>query len=149
MEPRVKRRGRSTLACALCVVVLAPSAAADPKLQGTAETSLGYVDSVQSSPEAPGGSLRSRGVAWVLSPGLVLAVSSPSTLHRLGYRFQQDFLFGDSTASSSSNRLEYGGFYDLSPRVSLVLDANAVESTRFSSITFAAPGTEVIAPLPL
>jgi hypothetical protein len=125
------------------------SRAAEPTLQGVGETSLGYLDSAQSPPDGGPGRVRSRGVTWVLAPGLVLAFSSQRTEQRLGYRYQHDFLFGESATSSSTNTLDYLGFFDLSQRVALILDAGVVESNQNSSLTFAPPGTEFVGPLPL
>jgi hypothetical protein len=122
---------------------------AEPELQAIGETSLGYLQTTQSPADGSPGRDTSRGVVWVLAPGLELEVLSQRMQHRLGYRYQHDFLFGDSFTSSSTNTLEYLGFFDLSERVRLLLDAGVVESNQNSSITFAPPGTEFLGALPL
>jgi hypothetical protein len=65
----------------------------------------------------------------ILSPGLVLALSTPRSVHRLGYTFTYVlFLEGPPTQNSTANRLDYQGFVDVSPRTSLLLDANVMQS---------------------
>lgn len=125
------------------------ASAAEPTLQAIGETSLGYLNSVQSPPEGGPGRVRSQGVTWVLAPGLVLGLNSTRSQHRLGYRYQHDFLFDDSVSSSSTHALDYVGFFDLSERVGLALDGGVVESNQNSSLTFAPPGTEFLGTLPL
>jgi hypothetical protein len=125
--------------------------AAPPKLQGIAEASLGYTDNVRTTPDnpaAPQGDPRSQSAFLMLSPGAVLAHEAPRALQRLGYRFEYDLYFGESGASTASNRLDYRGFFDLAPGLQLVLGAAANQSDRFSSYAFAAPGTGVVSVLP-
>jgi hypothetical protein len=129
---------RFSFAAALVAMLVAGGApAADPKLQGVGEAGLGYLDTVQSAPDGAPGSVSTRGVVVLLSPGLLLAFSSPRTLQRVGYRYQHDFFLASTTTSSSTNRLEYLGFFDLSPRVALLLDANhRVPKTRLLHCSF-------------
>ena len=138
----------SVAAAFVATLVAGEASAADPKLQGVGEAGLGYLDTVQSAPDGAPGSVSTRGVVVLLSPGLVLAFSSPRTLQRVGYRYQHDFFLASTTTSSSTNRLEYLGFFDLSPRVALLLDARVAETNNYSSFTFAPPGTELLAALP-
>lgn len=123
---------------------------AAPKLQGIAESSIGYTDNVRTTPDSPElqGSPRTRGAFWMLSPGAVLAHESARAIQRLAYRFEYDLYFSQSSASSASNRLDYRAFFDLAPRVLLVLGASANESDRFSSISFSAPGAGLANALP-
>ncbi len=150
MARAITPRFRCSLsAIALSLSLAGSAAAAEPELQGVGETSLGYLDSVQSPPEGGPGRVRTRGVTWVIAPGLVLALTSKHSQHRIGYRYQLDILFGDSVTSSSTNTLDYLGYFDLSRRVGLALDGGVVESNQNSSLTFAPPGTEFLGALPL
>jgi hypothetical protein len=135
---------------ALLGLTLGGSASAWPKLQGVAESSLGYTDNVRTTPENGEelGAARSQGVFWMLSPGVVMAVQTRRVLQRLSYRYEYDLYFAESSASSSSNRLEYRGYVDLLPRVALVLGANVNQSDRFSSVAFSAPGAGAANVLP-
>jgi hypothetical protein len=116
--------------CFALVLALSRSAAADPKFQVTGDGSLGYTDNVQSAPTEPvaGVAPRAGGAFAVLRPGAVLALNTPQLLHRLSYEFTYNLFFGASGANTTSNRLEYRGFYDLSPRTTLVVGSSAVES---------------------
>jgi hypothetical protein len=147
MAHPVVQRVRASIFVALAVA--RPALAADPKLQAIGETSVGYLDSRQSPPDGSPGRDTTRGVTWVLAPGLALELLSRRTQQHIGYRYQHDFLFGESTTSSSTNTLDYLGFFDLSERVGLLVDAGVVESNQNSSITFAPPGTEFLGALPL
>lgn len=127
-----------------------PAGAAPPKVQGIGEASVGYTDNVRTTPDSPAaqGDPRSQSAFLMLSPGVVLAHEASRALQRLGYRFEYDLYFGESGASTASNRLDYRGFFDLSPRAALVLGAAANQSDRFSSYAFAAPGTGPVSVLP-
>jgi hypothetical protein len=126
------------------------STAAEPKLQLVGETSLGYLNSMQSPPPDGGpGSVTTSGVVWMIAPGVIFAYVSGRTNQHLGYRFQQDFLFGEDYSSSTTNTLDYLGFFDLSQRVGLILDARVVESNQNSPLTFAPTGSEFPGPIPL
>src|SRR5262245_17529073 len=113
----------SRVACLLWLS--AGQAGALPKLQGIAESSLGYSDNVRTTPSDPAlaGKPRSRGAFWMLSPAGVLALESPRYVQRLTYRYEYDLYFAESEASGSSNRLDYRAFFDLAPRLSLRLGA--------------------------
>src|SRR5262245_34980823 len=94
------RNVRTATFLVLLVVTFGRAApAAEPALQAVGETSLGYLDSSQSPPDGGPGRVRSRGLTWVLAPALVLDVSTQRVQQRLGYRYQHDFLFGDSFTS--------------------------------------------------
>jgi hypothetical protein len=104
---------------------------AGPVLQTVGATSVGYTDNVQSSPDkpTPGVPPKYGSPFTILSPGLVLALSTPRSIHRLSYAFT-DFLFfeGPPTQNSTANRLDYQGFVDVSPSTTLLLDANVLQS---------------------
>jgi hypothetical protein len=119
---------------------------ADPKLQGVGETSLGYTDNIQSAPSVLilNGTPKSDGGFLVLRPAVVLASASARSIHRLKYTYTYDLFFQRTSASSSSNQLEYRGFFDLSPRLDLVVGANAVQSDNSSSITLTPPGAGAV-----
>jgi len=140
-------KSRAARLLVLCGLGLAPRAAtAAPHLQAIGETSIGYTDNAQATPtdaEAHNGSL-----FWMLSPGAALVLASPRQAQRLSYRYEYDFYFNRSTSSSSTNRLDYRGFFELSRRTSLVLGASATQSDRFAKVAFAAPGAGVVGALP-
>src|SRR4051812_48303910 len=122
------------------------TAGARPKLQLVGESSLGYTDNAQAAPNAD--SLRTKSAFWMLSPGLNLALEEPRSLQRLGYRYEYDFYFNSGASSSSSNRFDYCGFFDLSRRLTLVLGGTATFADRFSSVAFAAPGGAAVGAVP-
>ncbi len=101
-----------------------------PSLQGVADTAFGYTDNLESSPSAPvaGIPARAPGVFALLSPSLVLAISAPRTSQRLAYTFTYILVFNDLAENSSTNRLDYQGFFDLTPTRTLLLDADIVQS---------------------
>lgn len=135
---------------AAVVLLSARHGQARPHLQAVGETSLGYTDNAQAAPSTStdGESVVARSVFWMLSPGGVLAYASPRQLQRLAYRYEYDLYFDAAASSSSSNRLDYRGFFDLAPRVTLVLGANATQSDRFNSVAFGAPGASVVGAVP-
>jgi hypothetical protein len=123
--------------------------AVQPQVQAVGQSSLGYTDNAQAVPRSEDGeTTRARSLFWMLSPGLVLALESPRALQHVGYRYEYDLYFNRGTTSSSSNRLDYRGFFDLSPRVNLVLGAAATQSDRFASVAFAAPGAGTVGAVP-
>jgi hypothetical protein len=122
-------------------------AAAAPHLQAVGESSLGYTDNAQASPRTA--DLHTKSAFWMLSPGVTLALASPRNVQRLSYRFEYDFYFNSAASSSSSNRLDYRGFFELSRRVTLVLGSRVTQSDRFSSVAFAAPGAGAVGALPV
>jgi hypothetical protein len=126
----------------------ASSSRAEPHLQAVGASSLGYTDNAQAATISQGAAARTKSAFWMLSPGLVLAFSTPRALQRLAYRYEYDFYFNSTASSSSSNRLDYRGFFELSRKVTLVLGGNATESDRFSKVAFAAPGAGTIGALP-
>jgi hypothetical protein len=131
------RSGRRTVATCAYVVIGASALAwahianADPNLQTVGTTSLGYTDNVESSPNTPipGVTPKSGSPFAILSPGLVLALSTPRSIHRLGYAFAYVVFFeGPPTQNSTANRLDYQGFVDVSRSAGLLLDANVTQS---------------------
>jgi hypothetical protein len=123
------------------------SAAAEPHLQAIGESSLGYTDNAQASPRAA--DLHTKSAFWMLSPGLTLALLTPRSLQRVSYRYEYDFYFNSAASSSSANRLDYRGFFELSRRTTLVLGGRATQSDRFNSVAFAAPGAGTVGALPV
>jgi hypothetical protein len=117
------------------------SALGAPKLQGVGETSVGYTDNIQSAPSVPipGGTPKSDGAFLVLSPGIVLASASSRAIQRLKYTYTYDLFFERTNVSTSSNQLEYRAFFDLSPRLGLIVGASAIQSNRYASIILAPP----------
>jgi hypothetical protein len=115
---------------------------ADPKIQGVGEASLGYTDNLQSAPTEPvaGVAPKEGGAFAVVRPGVVFALSSPRFLHRLSYEFTYNLFFVASRANTTSNRLEYRGFYDLSPRTTLVVGSSVVESNPDTATTLGGTG---------
>src|SRR5689334_19629075 len=103
----------SSLCAAIAVTTTLASAAAKPKIQGIGEASVGYTDNVQTDPETPlpGDTSRTSAAILMLSPGVLLAWGSARYGQRLSYQYEHDFFFAASDSSSSSNRLEYQGFF--------------------------------------
>jgi hypothetical protein len=145
MPARRACRGLAASAWLLLAFRAAPAAAL-PHLQATGESSLGYTDNSQASPTAA--DAHSRSFFWMLSPGVVLALDTPRRLQRLSYRYEYDLYFSRTSSSSSTNRLDYRGFFELSRRASLVLGLNGTQSDRFASVAFAAPGAGTVGALP-
>jgi hypothetical protein len=119
-------------------------AAALPHLQAVGESSLGYTDNAQGRGEGT----HTRSAFLMLSPGVVLALEAPRRLQRISYRYEYDFYFNSTASSSSSNRLDYRAFFELSRRVSLVLGATVLQSDRFNAVSFAAPGAGAVNAVP-
>jgi hypothetical protein len=146
------RRSKCALGFALAISALSPcrSALAAPKIQGVAETSVGYTDNAQSAPDLPlpGGTPRSGGVFVLLSPGVVVAAASERFIQRLKYTYTYALFVQGTNLSTSSNRLEYAGFFDLSPRVGLVVGAAAVQSDLYSALLLTPPGAGAVNALP-
>ncbi len=120
------------------------AAAAESQFQLVGDASLAYTDNVQSSPTEPvaGVAPKAGGAFASLSPGAVFARSTPRALHRLSYQFTYNFFFVATRANTASNRLEYRGFYDLSPRTTLVVGSSAVESNPDTATTLG--GTAIL-----
>ena len=134
----------------MSLLFVSAGASAAPKLQGVGETSIGYTDNIQSAPDTPlpGQTPKSPGVFVLLSPGVVLALTSGRSVQRVSYTYLYSLFFAQPSASSSSNRLEYHGFFDLSPRTSLLVGATAVQSNTYSSLLFAPPAAGAVNALP-
>ena len=124
--------------------------AGPPRLQGVGETSVGYTDNAQSAPDVPlpGGTPKSPGAFLLLRPGLVLGAGGPRSAQRLQYTYTYDLLFESANASTSSNQLEYRGFFDLSPRVQMLLNGVAIQSNEYSAIVLTAPAAGSVNALP-
>jgi hypothetical protein len=119
------------LACASVGVALWSGVArATPILQGTAESSAGYTDNLESSPNVAiaGIPAKSPGVLVQLSPSLMLSLSTPRAIQRLAYTFTYILVVNNLSQNSSANRLDYQAFFDVSPRATLLVDANVVQS---------------------
>jgi len=128
--------------------LFATTAAAEPHLQLIGESSLGYTDNVQAASLPGADSTRTKSAFLMLSPGVSLALEQPRYLQRIGYRYEYDLYFNSAASSSSTNRLDYRGFFELSRRVSLVLGGNATEADRFNNVAFSAPGAAAIGAVP-
>lgn len=146
MYPRRAPTGPAALVLLLNLLGVSRAAAA-PHWQAVGESSLGYTDNAQASPRAA--DLHTKSAFWMLSPGLTLALVAPRNLQRLSYRYEYDFYFNSSASSSSANRLDYRGFFELSRRMTLVLGGRATQSDRFSSVAFAAPAAGTVGALPV
>jgi hypothetical protein len=148
----VHRRASGRLAAAIvCALVGAPSPVlAAPKFQAVGDLSLGYTDNIQSAPDhpLPGQLPKEPGAFSLISPGVVMAYANPATVQRLSYTYLYSLFFSRNSASSSSNQLDYHGFFDLSPRTSLVVGTTAVQSNTYSSVLFAPPAAGAVNALP-
>lgn len=138
-------RARWLLCCGLLLV--AKQAAARPHLQLVGESSVGYTDNAQATANS-GGQSRTQSAFWMLGPGVVFALEEPRFLQRVGYRYEYDLYFNSGASSSSSHRVDYRGFFELSRRITLVLGGNATQSDRFSKVAFSAPGAGAVGALP-
>lgn len=140
----------AVFATASASLVAFPARSAVTKLQAVGETTIGVTDNAQSAPDVPlpGGSEKSPGAFLVLRPGLNFGVSSPRTVQRLTYTFDYNLYFSRTNSTSSSNRLEYRGFFDLAPTVDATLGASATESDSYATMTLAAPGSGILPLLP-
>lgn len=145
MPLRRAERCLAAIALTACLLGSAP-AYATPHLQGIAESSIGFTDNAQASPN--GSDVRTSSFFWMLSPGAALVLASQRQVQRLSYRYEYDFYFNRNTSSSSTNRLDYRGFFELSPRANLALGANATQSDRFNKVAFSAPGSAAVGALP-
>src|SRR5689334_21031711 len=114
--------------------------AADPHLQGVGEATLGVTDNAYASPDVPLPGIRPRasGMLVLLSPGLVLALASRRAIHRVSYSYTYNLVLSDTTVGSSSNQVGYHAFFDLTPRLAMVLGANAIQSNSFTSVVLTA-----------
>src|SRR5688572_29260089 len=109
-------RASAAHGAALLLLLGAADAQAKSHLQLVGETSLGYTDNAQAAPSGASSDEESisRSVFLMLSPGAVWAFASQRQLHRLTYRYEYDLYFDAAASSSSSNRLDYRAFFDLS-----------------------------------
>jgi hypothetical protein len=135
MIPGARHRARTAARCAwlaasLHCMATSTVARAWPVLQAVGDTSVGYTDSFDSSPSTPVVGVLPRQPApfALLSPGLVVAVSTRRTIQRVTYAFTYTLVMNDLALDSSANHLEYAGFFDLSPGATLLLGAQAVQS---------------------
>ncbi len=151
MTPGHAPRGKATRRCAVLLLMLGVArAAAAPKLQAIGEASVGYTDNFRNTPESPlvMGAARSVGAFTTLSPSVVLAIEAPRSLQRMSYRYEYDLFLAQASASGSSNQLDYRGFFELSPRMTLLLGSSASETNRYAAVAFSAPAVSTVAGLP-
>jgi hypothetical protein len=133
------------------VALARPSAGAGSvELQATGETSLGVSDNITAAPDVPlpGGAKKTVGAFLVLRPGVTLGSLSSRVVQRLSYTFDEDVFFAQRTSSSTGNRLEYQGFFDVAPRVSALLGAAASESDTYAALVVAPPASGLLPLLP-
>lgn len=146
------RDGRAALARSLAAVTLlsAPHALAEIAIQGVGEASVGFSDNAQSAPEPPleDGPSRGAGAFFLLSPGVVFATASAQAEQRLTYRYEYNLSLADSHATTSVNRLEYLGFFDLAPRLQLLLGGMASVSSGYSALSFVGTAAGGLSPVP-
>jgi hypothetical protein len=145
MPKACSRLGIAVSTCASFALFTAP-VQGRPHLQAVGESSVGYTDNAQDTPS--GDEARTGSLFWMVSPGVVLALASSRRLQRIAYHYEYDLYFNSAVSSGSTNRLDYRGFFDLSPRVNLVLGANVSESDRFTKLTFSAPGAGTVGAVP-
>jgi hypothetical protein len=147
---RAMRTRRLQLRVATLLALGAAPAAAEPHLQAIGETSLGYTDNFRNTPESAlvAGPPRATGVFATLSPSVLLALESPRAVQRMSYRYEYDLFFEQANASGSSNQLDYHGFFELSPRLTLLVDSSASETNRYAAVAFSAPAASTVAGLP-
>ena len=133
-----------------CLSSASRAGATEAKFQGVGDASLGVTDNIQSAPDEPlpGGTTKSAGVYSMLSPSVVLALVSRRTLHRVSYTYTYNLVFGNTSLSTSSNQVFYRSFFDLSPRTSLILGANAIQTNNFSAVILTAPGAGAVNAMP-
>jgi len=150
-RPRGPRRIAFGVCAGAALFFSAPDAgAAGAKLQARGESSVGVTDNAQSAPDVPleGGASKSAGVFIVLRPGLSLGVLSARTVNQLTYTFDYNLFLTRNSTSSSSNRLEYRGFFDLGPSVNAILGASATEADSYAALTLAPPASGLLPLLP-
>jgi len=126
-------------------------AAAAQSLQAVGELSLGWTDNVQSAPDdpLPGVGEKAPDAFVIVSPGAVWARRTPRTVHRFGYTHAATLFYEHPEADNSSNRLDYQGFLELSPRIALLMQASLVQAAPHTQATVTSPTTgEVHAMLP-
>lgn len=131
---------------ASAVASVAGSASAAPKLQFVGEGSLGWTDNISSSPDEPVPEVpeKQAGMFAMLAPGLVLALGTPRIYHRVAYTYTHNLYFSHGGSSGGSHRLEYRGFYDLTPRTDLVLTSALTETpTHMAGLSNAPGATDV------
>ena len=149
-----ERAGRGRACTALGVLAfasaLAHSAAASPELQALGEASVGVSDNVTAAPDDPLPNEASKiaGAFVVLRPGLVLGFASRRSLQQFTYTFDYDLFFARATSTSTANRLEYRGFFDISPSVNALIGAAATESDSYAALTLAPPASGLLPLLP-
>lgn len=126
------------------LAALPSSARADTKLQGVGEVTVAATDNAQSSPNnpVPGVPPKAADVFVILSPGVVLGSATPRVVQRLQYTYSLSLFFKQTGADTSSNRVDYLGFYDLSPRVTMLLTASLMESRPYSASLVVPPAVD-------
>jgi len=146
------RDGRAALARSLALIALlgAPHALADIAVQGVGDASFGVTDNAQSAPATPleDGPSRGAGAFLLLSPGIVFATVSSQAEQRLSYRYEYNLSLADSHATTSVNRVEYVGFFDLTQRLQLLLGGMASVSSGYSALSFVGTAAGGLSPVP-
>ncbi|HEY4103641.1 MAG TPA: hypothetical protein VGM44_07105 [Polyangiaceae bacterium] len=147
---RASRAWAERLATALGIACVSATAKADPHLQAVGETSIGYTDNFRNTPESAlvAGPPRATGAFLTLSPSVVLALESQRAVQRVSYRYEYDLFLAQTTASGSTNQVDYHGFFELSPRLTMLLDSSASETNRYAAVAFSAPAASTVAGLP-
>lgn len=125
-------------------------ARAGPKLQAVGEATVAVTDNAQSSPDnpVPGVPPKAADAFLILSPGLALSAATRRIVQRLQYTYSLSVFEKQSGANTSSNRLDYLGFFDLSPRTSMLLTSSLVESRPYTTSLVVPPGVGEVAASP-
>lgn len=131
------------LAAFCCAALPASGAiAADTKVATRAEVLLGWTDNATSSPDdpVPGVPEKRADAFMVLSPGVEWMRGSPGEVHRVALITSLTLYYEQGDANTWSNRAEYSGLFDLAPRTSMLLGADA-SATRAWTATAFGPAT--------
>jgi hypothetical protein len=138
---------RRALAAWLIVAALHPRVAnaRHMTVRGTIVASGGWTDNARSLPsDMPGGGQSDE--LFDLQPGMYALFESPATMWQLAARMTASSYVHDAGARAYSGRVEWGGFFELSPSSTILLGAGATIG-RFNSFTTldGALGTGVVA----
>jgi hypothetical protein len=150
-QPELFLRTPLILLFAFGVALLPALASARTKLQGVVDGSVAVTDNASSSPDEPppGVPPKEADVYGIITPGLVLASVQPWVLHRLTYSYSTSLYVLHPEANAYSNRLEYLGRYDTSPRSDLTLGAFVMQAHHHTqSNLVAASATAINAAFP-
>ncbi len=137
---------RSFLAAVLPGVLIgAASADARVMVRGAILASGGWTDNARSQPSsAPGGQQRDE--FFDLQPGMIVAHETPTFVEQLGVRLTSSSYLENPEARAYAGRLDWGGFFELSPSSSILLGASG-QIGRFNTFTTldGAAGTPITA----